>query len=47
VPDDFTSGINFNNAVIKLIGDKNVASVVEFTVGGRDSGRAENEGDTE
>ena len=30
VPDDFTSGINFNNAVIKLIGDKNVASVVEF-----------------
>ena len=47
VPDDFTSVIDLNNAVIKLIGDKNVASLVEFAVCGRDSGRAENEGDTE
>jgi hypothetical protein len=47
VPDDATSRTNFNNAVIKLIGNKNVAWVVEFAGGGRDSGRAENEGDTE
>jgi len=46
MPDDVTSTINFNNAVVKLIGDKNVASVVEFAVCDRHSGRGKNEGDT-
>ena len=46
VPDDVTSVINLNNAIIKLIGDKNVAWSVEFA-GSRDSSRTENEGGTE